>query len=254
MAQTTIAAQLYTVREFIKTPEQIAQSLAKVKEIGYGAVQLSALGPIETSHLKSILDQEGLAVAATHIGWDRLKNDLPGVIEEHKALECRNVAIGGMPGEYRKSKEGYVRFAKEASEVAKGLADAGLTFSYHNHAFELERFDGRTGLQILIEESDPALCFELDTYWVQHGGGDPAEWIRNVAGRIPVVHFKDKTVKANEPIMAEVGEGNLNWAAIIEACREAGVEWYCIEQDICQRDPFESLAISLRNCQAMGLA
>jgi sugar phosphate isomerase/epimerase len=54
-------------------------------------------------------------------------------------------------------------------------------------------------------------------------------------------------------LMAEVGEGNLNWPAILEACRQAGVEWYIVEQDTCQRDPLESLRISLRNLQAMGL-
>jgi sugar phosphate isomerase/epimerase len=60
-------------------------------------------------------------------------------------------------------------------------------------------------------------------------------------------------VQANTPIMAEVGEGNLNWEAILAACREAGVLWYIVEQDVCQRDPFESLGISLRNLRSMGL-
>jgi hypothetical protein len=54
--------------------------------------------------------------------------------------------------------------------------------------------------------------------------------------------------------MAEVGAGNLNWEAILQACQEAGVEWYAVEQDICQHDPFDSLAISYRNLQAMGLS
>jgi len=53
--------------------------------------------------------------------------------------------------------------------------------------------------------------------------------------------------------MAEVGEGNLNWPAILDACRSSGTEIYAVEQDICQRDPFESLAVSYRNLQAMGL-
>jgi sugar phosphate isomerase/epimerase len=53
--------------------------------------------------------------------------------------------------------------------------------------------------------------------------------------------------------MMEVGEGNLDWPAILDAAREAGTEWYLVEQDTCQRDPFESLAISFRNLKAMGL-
>lgn len=248
-----IAAQLYTLRDHTKTPEAIATTLRKVREIGYEAVQLSALGPIETVRLKELLDENGLTACATHTPWDRLQRDLQGVIDEHRTLGCRHVAIGSMPGEYRNS-EGYHRFAQEASDVAKTLADAGLTFSYHNHDFEFERFGSKTGFAILVDESDPSLGFEIDTYWVQHGGGDPAAWIRRVSGRIPLVHLKDMSYKGGQVRMAEVGEGNLNWPAILEACREAGVEWYIIEQDICERDPFESLAISLQNVKAMGLS
>jgi sugar phosphate isomerase/epimerase len=50
-----------------------------------------------------------------------------------------------------------------------------------------------------------------------------------------------------EQRMAEIGEGNLNWPAILKAAREGGVEWYLVEQDACYgRDPFESLAISFQ--------
>ncbi|HEX6970592.1 MAG TPA: sugar phosphate isomerase/epimerase, partial [Limnochordia bacterium] len=172
---------------------------------------------------------------------------------EHRLLGCEYVAIGGLPREYRQA-EGYRRFAKEASEVARRLRDGGLTFAYHNHSFELEKFDGRTGLEILYAESDPTVFMsEIDTYWIQHGGGDPAAWIRRLKGRAPLVHLKDMVMRGREQLMAEVGEGNLNWPAILDACREAGTVWYIVEQDVCQRDPFESLAISLRNLHAMGL-
>jgi sugar phosphate isomerase/epimerase len=134
------------------------------------------------------------------------------------------------------------------------LHDAGLTFSYHNHSFEFVRFGKRTGLDLLYEESDPRyLQAELDTYWIQHGGGDPADWVRKMKGRMPVVHLKDMVIVDGEPTMAEIGEGNLNWPAILAACAEAGVEWYAIEQDICRRDPFESLKISYDNLRQMGL-
>lgn len=247
-----LAVQLYTVRDYTKTPEDIGNTLARLKEMGYGAVQLSALGPIEPGELKKLLDQNELIAAATHIPWDRLQNDLPAVVAEHRLYECRHVAVGSMPKEYRTA-EGYPQFAKEASEIARRLADEGLTFSYHNHAFEFERFGERSGMQILLEESDPALGFEIDTYWVQEGGEDPAEWIRKVKGRIPIAHFKDRLVRDGKGVMAEVGEGTLDWPSIIAACKESEVEWYCIEQDICERNPFESLEISLKNCRAMGL-
>lgn len=252
---SVIGAQLYTLREFTRTPADIARTLRKVRQIGYEAVQLSALGPIETAELKRILDGEGLAVAATHVPWSRLRDETQAVIDEHHLLGCRYVAVGSMPAEYREAgAEGYARFAREASAVARQLKAAGLVFSYHNHSFELERFGGRTGLEILYSEGDPELfTAAIDTYWIQHGGGDPADWIRRLKGRVPLVHLKDMAIRGGEQVMAEVGEGNLNWPAILAACREAGVVWYLVEQDVCPRDPFESLAISLRNLKAMGL-
>jgi sugar phosphate isomerase/epimerase len=256
MSQPVLAAQLYTLRQFTQTATEFASSMRKVRKMGYTAVQVSGIGPIPPREVKAIIDDNGLLICNTHIGYDRLSNDLPSVIADHHLWQCKHVAVGSMPGEYRKAgEEGYRRFAHDASEIGLELSKAGLTFSYHNHSFEFVRFGQRTGLDVIYAESDPRyLKAEIDTYWVQHGGGDPAQWIARMKGRMPVVHLKDMVILDNQQIMAEIGEGNLNWPAIIKACKEADVEWYAVEQDECQRDPFESLEISYRNLAAMGLS
>jgi hypothetical protein len=53
--------------------------------------------------------------------------------------------------------------------------------------------------------------------------------------------------------MCEVGSGNLNWPAINAASSSAGVEWYLVERDSGDLDPFESLEISVRQMREMGL-
>ncbi|MGI6609689.1 MAG: sugar phosphate isomerase/epimerase family protein [Limnochordia bacterium] len=252
---TQLAAQLYTIRQFMKTPEEMAVSLKKIRDMGWQAVQLSGHGPIAPQKLRQLLDDAELKVCATHTGFERMRDQMEDVMEEHRVLGCQNLAIGGLPAKYRESgAAGYAHFAQEASQVAAKLAVNGFTWSYHNHSFELEKFDGRSALAILYEESDPK-CFlgEIDTYWIQHGGGDPAQWILDLKGRIKLLHLKDMGVLNRQPVMAEIGEGNLNWPRILSAAAESGVEWYIVEQDVCQRDPFESLAISLRNLKAMGL-
>ena len=257
MTESVIAAQMFTLREFMDTPEEAAATLKKVRGLGYEAVQLTGklMDPefIEPRRLKETLDEEGLTVCATHVSYDRLLSDPDGVVEDHRLYGCRYTAISSLPPEYRNA-EGYGRFAGEASEIGRRLAGEGITLCYHNHAFELEKFGGRTGLSTLYGESDPeSLMSEIDTYWIQHGGGDPAQWLRDLKGRAPLVHLKDMAIRDNEQIMAEVGEGNLNWAAVLEACEEAGTVWYLVEQDICYRNPFESLGISLKNLKEMGL-
>jgi sugar phosphate isomerase/epimerase len=150
----------------------------------------------------------------------------------------------------------WTSFATEYSQLAKPLSAAGISIGYHNHSHELARYDGQVALQTLIDTFAPEIWMEIDTYWVQHGGGDPAEWINKVHGRIPCVHFKDMAITPQrEQRMAEVGEGNLNWPAILAACRAAGTQWYIVEQDATYgKDPFDCLATSLRNLKAMGLS
>ncbi len=253
MATTQIAAQMYTLRDFTKTPQDLAETLKKVKKIGYDAVQMSGACAMPYNDLHKLLSDAGLICCATHIGFEQMRDNPAQVIQDHYAIQCKYPAIGGLPNEYRNA-EGYKRFAKEATEVGKRLAEGGMHFGYHNHNFELEKFDGRTGLATIYEDSDPKYVkAEIDTYWIQHGGGDPAAWIEKLAGRIPLVHLKDMTVRKGNSIMAEVGEGNMNWKSILGACKKAGVEWYIVEQDTCERDPFDSLAISLKNLKSWGL-
>ncbi|HOJ09917.1 MAG TPA: sugar phosphate isomerase/epimerase [Clostridiales bacterium] len=252
MDKNVIAAQLYTLRDFTRTPADIENTLKKVKKIGYDAVQVSGMGPIDPVQLKDIADKAGLKIVATHISPDRLKNDFNALAKEHILWDCKYIGIGSMPPEYPRNKEGFKAFAKDFSKIARQCADRGLSFIYHNHKFEFEKFDGVTGMEILLNETDPEVFnFEVDTYWVQAGGGEPAEWIRKVKGRMDVVHFKDMAIKENSQVYAEIGEGNLNWGSILEACKDTGVKWYCVEQDVCLRDPFESLAISLQNMKKM---
>ncbi len=262
MGQSKLAAQLYTVREFTQTAEGLAHSLKKIRELGYTAVQISAIGAIPDEEVKAMLDDAGLTVCSTHIETlEALWTDIDAVIKQHEQWNCKHVAIGIMPEQYRDGQEeSFKRFAEDASKAGENLHKAGLTFSYHNHSFELIRFGKRTGLDIIFEETDPRYVqAEIDTYWIQHGGGDPVEWIEKMSQRMPVVHFKDMVVQMDgtsacgQQMMAEVGEGNLYWPDILDACEDADVEWYTVEQDVCQRDPFESLKISYDNLKAMGI-
>jgi len=250
MTHPKLAAQLYTIRDYTKTTADFRASMKKVADIGYTAVQVSGIGPIPHEEVKAVCDANGLKICITHVGFDYLRDDTDAAIAQHKLWDCPNVAVGSMPGQYREGgTASFKQFAKDATEVGRRLADADLTFSYHNHSFEFVKFGhgpaAPTGLDIIYDESDPRyLKAEIDTYWIQHGGGDVIAWIKKVSGRMPVVHFKDMVMHEGQQTMAEIGEGNLNWPGIIAACEEAGVEWYCVEQDVCPDDPMDSIRAS----------
>ena len=255
---TQIGAQMYTIREFCKTPADIAKSCERLKKLGFGAVQASGIGAIEPKELRKILDDNGLVCAATHRGMDQMK-DTAKIVDEHQTLGCKLTAIGGYAFGKTMTQGEWEAFAKDYSQIAKTLAAQGLPIGYHNHSHELApvaKPDGgrTTAMQVLLDACDPSVWFEIDTYWIAHGGGDPAQWISKCKGRIPAIHFKDISITPNrEHKMVEVGTGNLNWPAILDACKAAGVQWYLIERDSGDLDPFESLKISLEHMQSWGL-
>lgn len=248
-----IAAQLYTVREFCKTAEEFEKTLKAIKELGYSAVQVSGVGPIAPEIIKEITERLELTICATHISYERLTTDLEAIIQEHLSWNCKYVGIGALPESFRTSKEGYIAFAEQFNEISDKLASAGLQFVYHNHHFEFTKYDGITGMDLLLQTSNPSFGFELDMYWVQAGGANPVDWINKVQGKMQVIHLKDMAIVNNNAVFAEIGEGNLNWFAILEASRNTGVEWYVVEQDTCLRDPFESLAMSFNYLQKLAI-
>ncbi|MEZ4709443.1 MAG: sugar phosphate isomerase/epimerase [Caldilineaceae bacterium] len=249
-----IAAQVYTIRDHIKTASDFAASMAKVRAIGYRGVQLDLEHhpDVPAADIRRACADAGLAICISHFGYELFENELDAIIERQQIWGCGQTAIVAMPRRFHdEGADGYRRFAAEASAIGAKLAAAGITLSYHNHSFEFVRFGGQTGLDMIFAESDPrVLQAEIDVYWVQHGGADPAAWIQRVAGRMPVVHYKDMAILPDgSQVFAEVGQGNLNWPRIVDATLETAVPWIVVERDRCRRDPFESLAMSYRFLQ-----
>ncbi|MCE5324657.1 sugar phosphate isomerase/epimerase [bacterium] len=241
-----VAAQLYTIRDHLKTPADVAASLKKVSDIGYQAVQISGMGPIDESELVKILDGEGLVCCATHEDTQTLLDDPNAVIDRLKKLDCTYTAYPYPSGVELNSLDDVKSFAARLDSSGSVLADAGITLAYHNHHIEFRRFDDELMLDVIYSHTDKRhLQGEIDTYWVQYGGGDPAAWCRKLDGRLPLLHMKDYAVMPDLTVtFAEIGSGNLNWHEIVHTAQGSGCQWYIVEQDECQHDPFESLKIS----------
>jgi len=256
MAKLTVGAQLYTCHSLTQTAKDLADTLAKIAKIGYTTVQISGIGAdIDPADTARMLSDNNLTCNATHMGWDDFRNKLDMVIEKNKIWGCTHPAIGGLGDAYTGA-DGIKRFRDELIPVAEKLAAEGMDFSYHNHHHEFVKLDcGRTWLAALYEEIDAKyLKAEIDTYWVQAGGGSPAAWLKKTAGRIPIIHFKDMAFRDGQQVFAEIGEGNLDWPNIIKAAKAGGCKYAFVEQDNCySRSPLQSLEISYRNLAAMGL-
>ena len=251
-----LAVQLFTLRDFTLTAEDFAKTLQRVADIGYPAVQLSAVGcmggdspTVSPEVAKTMLDDSNLRCIATHRSWDSLRDHLDEEIAYHKTLDCDYCAIGTIPkATYPPTYDGYRRWLDDARPIIAGLKAAGIRFGHHNHSrefFKPERH-GKTLEDILIDEGGADLMMELDLYWIAHAGVSPVSILDRCHGRVPVIHLKDKEPFADnhDSRIAAVGEGSMDWKHIIPACERAGVDWYTMEQDICPRDPFDCLQSS----------
>lgn len=242
MSEPVLGLQLFTVRE--QLAEDFDGTLQKVRGMGYEAVELTGTGPYNAHELRSVLDDLGLEPAGMHVGLDSLENDLAAAVETARVLGMKNLICPYLPDERRESRQDWLDVASSLDEIGARCREEGLKLSYHNHSFEFVQYDGQYALDLMLQNCAPEnVCSELDTYWVKHGGEDPVAYLKKYAGRVEILHLKDMA-DDEEQSFAEVGAGILDWPAIDEAARAAGVQYYCVEQDVCPGNPLESARLS----------
>lgn len=254
-----IGAQLYTVRDFCKTTEDLAETLKKVADIGYTEVQLSGICDYDADWMVEQLKTNGLRASITHFAYDRIVNDTDATILHHKTMQTPYIGLGSIPN-FKKngcSLEAVNAYMDAIEPAVKKISAAGLKFMYHNHNMEFVRYpDGTNVIERMCERfAAEEYGITLDTYWVMAGGADPVDWLRRLKGRLNCVHFKDMVYNGEDGAvrMAPIGWGNMNYPAILQACVDSGVEVGYIEQDRCyDEDPFHCLKKSYDYLVAQG--
>ena len=255
---TRLAFNSYTVRSRLDNPENVERTFRELRDVGYEAVELDLdrlMLQFEVEELKDLLNQLGLKAFSAHTGFERLELAIENTIKGIKLLGLAYLVLPSLPRErFCSDEHGYIDGAKLLASFAEKTRNEGIKFVYHNHAKEFEKFNGKTGMEIIFDDVIwKDYLAELDVYWIQYAGGDPSQWIRKFTGRVPLVHIKDLGVVDGKPMTMEVGEGNMNMPAILDACKESGVEWFIVEQDDSLRDPVESLRISKKFLNELGI-
>ena len=229
-----IGLQLYTVREHLTSDEKIKALFEQIRNIGYTEVE--PFGAIENMEAQArIANETGLGISGT-ISNFKAYEDREKTVEFCRRFGIKN--LGFSASEFESAAE-IARLIGEANDLAEYLAKYGITISYHNHSHEFRKYEnGKTAYEMMADGFDKdKIGFVLDTYWIQHGGGDIRYWIEKLDGRLTTLHMKDmKRVENNAVTFAAVGEGNLWWDGIIAAAEKAGAKHFVVEQDMCDRD------------------
>lgn len=243
------AAQLYTVRNELE--KDFPGVIRDLKKMGWAGVQISGLRGYSAEEVAAVLKETGLGTAGMHVGLDRLRNDLEGIIAEAKLFHTKDLVCPSLPGELQ-NEAGYRHLRQELNAIAKKVASEGYRISYHNHAFEFNTtISGKSALEYLLEPvPDNAVLAEIDVYWVKKGGQDPLSFIKPYAHRMPIIHLKD--MNKQDQSFAEVGTGLIDFAPILTWGERNGVEWYAVEQDVCPGNPLDSLQISLNELNKLA--
>lgn len=226
-----------------RASEDFPGVLAELSEAGYDGVETGNLtaGGRTIDEAKALLRRHNLKHAGVHTGYVNLEQ-FDELIQFTAAMGCRYLMASGTDG--RDSLDDYKRAAETFNEVGRRCNNAGVKFCYHNHSWEFKDFGGTNGLVTLYESTDPKLVHAcVDTYWVKHGGQDPAAFLRKYINRVAYLHFKDMNKDGS---FGEVGHGILDWKGIMEALKGANVEWLTVEQDRTDKTPKESITMSCR--------
>jgi len=243
-----IGVQLYTVRDVL--PQKPAEVLNAIRAIGYQEIEATWEG---YAKILPMVEASGLKPVSMHIDNTLMAkgaDEMNRVVEQVKAWGFQYAVYPYVPNEERGGADVMKAFAAKLNGFGEKCHAVGLQFAYHNHAFESAPAGNETLFQILIDETDKKFVnFELDCFWLTVSGNDPAEFIRKLSGRVPLLHCKDMARgtehRFNESVprtaFKEVGSGVLDWPAILRAAEAANVQHYFVEQDQTPGDPLVSL-------------
>lgn len=243
-----IGLQLYTIRDALAgaDADRAAQVLHTVADIGYRAVEL--YGSLDNmTILAEGARRAGLDIVGT-ICSANVFGDQDGVLRLCSRFGIRQMGISGARAATAAEA---ARHIDTLNRIGAQLAAHGIVPAYHNHDFEFDRLDdGTTLFGRMAESLGDHVRFVLDTYWVQHAGGDVRHWIDVLGSRIVTLHLKDMVHINGNATYAEIGRGNLWWDGILPQAKAAGVRHFVVEQDACAGDPMDSIRISLSYLQS----
>jgi sugar phosphate isomerase/epimerase len=275
-----IGLQVYSVRRAFQANPLGA--LAEVAKIGYKNLEFANHTADKHPGVGAEISAEKLRVGLENNGQRSIgchfmplnEKVLPSILAYHKDLGTASVV---MSLDYWRDRADVLDHCKLYNRIGEQCHKAGMSFYYHNHYHEFQTTEGRQVIDLIVENTDPALVsIELDTYWTLRGVVDPVEKIRTYGNRIGILHQKDypldqvryldvwtklnrdKLVTAEERAglkrdeeFTEIGDGIMKVQDIIDAGVDAGVSYMLVEQDAGHCTEFEMVAKSLANLHVM---
>jgi sugar phosphate isomerase/epimerase len=233
-----LGLQMYSLRHHTAT--NLPATLDKVRDFGFKTIEGGA-GRGGPDEFLKLLDERGLKLVSTGGDYARLKTNTDMVITAAKKLGVKYVICGWIPHQKGNFNEQNCREAIEVFNTAgEKLNAAGLTLAFHCHGYEFHPYKDGTLFDLLVQQTKPEfVSYEIDVFWAQQGGADPAKLIEKYGNRFKLMHVKDLrkgaainlTGAAPDSDSVPCGQGQVNWPAVLKAAQKAGLEHYFIEDE-----------------------
>jgi sugar phosphate isomerase/epimerase len=255
MAQTPqVGCHLIVFRG--RPEEDLDGVLRDVQAAGYDGVEARVIAGGDPQQARKKLEEYGLRQGSMSTGYGAL-DDLDQTLAYATGVGASFVMVSGVGDHQRDGLRAYEQAADRFNEAGRRCKEAGVQFCYHNHSWEFANYTSAnpaeevpfgtpgsvTGLARLLELTDPDLvkgCF--DVYWIQHGGENPAAFLEKYKDRVGYPHFKDLRYLGPEPrrqgrltrdeaTFVELGQGEVDLAAIWRVLEPLHLPWVVYEQD-----------------------
>jgi sugar phosphate isomerase/epimerase len=251
--------QLFTVRDFLKPASALANTVRRIKEIGYEGVELFGLQDLGGEEWLKLLEDNGLKAWGVHALWEEINAGLDLYLDNLQKMRCEKLVIALSKEVDFESYDEALRFAEVLDKTGKLCRAKGIKLTYHNHNHEfIPLRGGITGMDILLEQTQPEnLGFELDVYQIHMGGAAFLELCEKYSGRLCLLHIKDirpgsiflmQDMPMRDTACTHLGNGNFDLSRIFQAAKRAGCEYFIVEQDgnWVDGDPFKALELSFK--------
>jgi sugar phosphate isomerase/epimerase len=235
-----IGVQLWSVH--VEAGEDLLGCLEKLARIGFAAVESYDLYGHSPKVVRGWLEDLGLELCSSHAPFPA-GDRATAILDQYAELGADTLVWSLEPEEFT-SVDAIRSGAERINEALANASQYGMRIGYHNHFAEFRNtFNGSPAYDVLLELLDPSVVIELDAYWAQTGGADPAALAASLGGRLQYLHLKDGPALGMDDYLVPYGQGNLDIPAITRA--NPAVHWNLVEIDRSHHDTYDLL----RSCR-----